>query len=227
MKVIGHRGAMGYEPENTLLAFYKAVEMGATAIELDVYLVRDKLIVFHDKRLNRTTNGKGSIYNMSVEELRRLNAGKGEKIPFLEEVIESMPDNILINIELKGKGTAIPVAELLNRYPHKHFVVSSFKRLELKKFQQVSDISLGILFNYRPLSFKRLVKSFPKAIAFNPSLKSVNSAMVADIHKFGYQVWVWTVNEVRDMERMKQLGVDAIFSDYPDRIQKLSREEKR
>src|SRR5262245_29681827 len=112
---IGHRGARGYEPENTLLSFRKALALGAPCIELDVFAVGGQLVVFHDDRLERTTNGKGFLLEHSFEELRRLDAGKGEKIPTLSEVFAAVDRRAGINIELKGRNTAKPVADFVSR----------------------------------------------------------------------------------------------------------------
>ena len=89
MIIIGHRGAMGYEPENTLRSFQKALDLGVDMIEFDVHLCKSgELVVFHDEKVNRTTNGQGYIAQKSLEKLKELDAGQGEKIPTLEEVLD-------------------------------------------------------------------------------------------------------------------------------------------
>ncbi|HOS41511.1 MAG TPA: glycerophosphodiester phosphodiesterase family protein, partial [Spirochaetota bacterium] len=138
--VIGHRGACGYEPENTLRSFEKAIALGAHMVELDVHRCRTgELVVIHDNRLERTTNGSGYVAEKTLDELRALDAGGGERIPLLREVVERVGVRAAINIELKGAGTAGPVSELIERtvgsggYDTSHFLVSSFDHRELAR----------------------------------------------------------------------------------------------
>ena len=111
---IGHRGASGYEPENTLSSFERAIAMGCRWIELDVYQVEGELIVIHDSTLDRTTNGQGRVASQTLAYLRSLDAGNGQQIPTLTEVISAVDHRAGINIELKGKHTAAPVVALLH-----------------------------------------------------------------------------------------------------------------
>src|SRR4051794_29972802 len=104
--IIGHRGAAGLEPENTLRSFARAIEIGVDAIELDVYCVDDRLVVIHDDTLERTTNGRGEVMKSTFAALRQLDAGRGERIPTLEEVFAAVPERLTVNVELKGSGTA-------------------------------------------------------------------------------------------------------------------------
>ena len=113
MLCIGHRGAMGHEPENTLRSVNKALELGVDAVEIDVYNIEERAIVFHDRTLGRTTNGTGNIADCSFAYLRSLDAGKGEQIPTLEEVIEAIDRQAVIDIELKGGHTAKLVARAI------------------------------------------------------------------------------------------------------------------
>jgi glycerophosphoryl diester phosphodiesterase len=117
MQIIGHRGASGYEPENTLRSFQKAIDLGVEMIELDVYTCKSgELVVMHDDKVNRTTNGNGYVFNMTLTELKTLDAGKGEKVPTLVEVFDLINKKIAINVELKGEGTAESTAELIQKY---------------------------------------------------------------------------------------------------------------
>src|SRR5215468_1025511 len=116
--IIGHRGAAGLEPENTLRSFARAIEIGVDAIELDVYCVDDHLVVIHDDTLERTTNGRGDVMAHSFAALRRLDAGHGERIPTLDEVLAQMPAHFTVNVELKGKATAAPVARCIAEHGH-------------------------------------------------------------------------------------------------------------
>jgi glycerophosphoryl diester phosphodiesterase len=223
--VIGHRGAKGYEPENTLRSFKKALELKVDMIELDVQLSKDKqLIVIHDNKVNRTTNGSGYVKEKTFNELRSLDAGKGEKIPTLREVFNLVDKQVTINIELKGKGTAKPVARLIEMYVKKkgwtnnHSFVSSFDYEELEKFNELNpEIKLGVLIGRnleRGLNFAEKIK----AKVVSPRKRLITKKLIDKIHKKGRKVYVWTVNTKKGIEKIKKLKVDGIFSNYPDRI---------
>jgi hypothetical protein len=113
---IAHRGASAYEPENTLRAFERAIEMGATMLELDVHLSRDgRVVVIHDPDLARTTDGEGHVTDLSLAEIRRFDAGLGERVPILEEVVELVRGQAQLYVELKGQRTPAPVVDVLRR----------------------------------------------------------------------------------------------------------------
>jgi glycerophosphoryl diester phosphodiesterase len=222
---IGHRGAMGYEPENTLRSFRKALDMGCHMVELDVHRCRTgELMVIHDDTLERTTNGAGPVREKTLEELETLDAGKGEKIPLLEEVLDTIQGKSRVNIELKGLGTARPVARLIDRFlrekgwQNEDFLISSFDHEELSAFRKLApEIPVGILFKEIPaglFEFARCIGAF----SFNPLFRIVDANLVDNAHREGIRVLVWTVNEPEDLDRMKALGVDGICSNYPDRI---------
>ena len=150
---VGHRGAMGYEPENTLRSFKKALELGVDMIEFDVYVCKSgELVVIHDDTLERTTNGKGLVIEKTLAELKELDAGKEEKIPTLEEIMDLADKKVKINIELKGDNTAKPVLNMIEKYvdekgwKYDDFLVSSFNHGELKNFKELNPkIKTGIL----------------------------------------------------------------------------------
>ena len=130
---IGHRGAKGYMPENTLPSFQYAMDLGCDWLELDVYSVEDELLVIHDKRVDRTTDGHGLIEELKLDYLRSLDAGNGAKIPTLTEVLDLVNGKCGINVELKGRNTALPVSELLSNYAWsaEKVLLSSFDHEEL------------------------------------------------------------------------------------------------
>src|SRR3989344_4626849 len=114
---IAHRGASGHKPENTLAAFAKALEIGVDIIELDVRVCKTgELVVFHDMALERTTNGNGLVADTSLEELKKLDAGGGEQVPTLKEVIDLVNKRVVLNIEMKGKGVVEQLATILKGY---------------------------------------------------------------------------------------------------------------
>lgn len=225
---IGHRGACGYEPENTLLSFKKALELNADMVELDVRVCKTgELVVIHDEKVDRTTNGKGYAAEKSFKELKELNAGKGEKIPALYEVLDLINQQAKINIELKCKGTAKAVSEVIKKYvkekgrSYDDFLISSFDYNELLRFSKLSpNFKIGVLVKmaeHIPRGFMEFAEKV-SAYSINLPLKFVSKKLVEDIHKKGMKVFVWTVNDKDDIKRMKEMEADGIFSDFPDRI---------
>lgn len=222
---IGHRGAGGYEPENTLRSFSKALELGADMIELDVHLSSDNsLVVIHDDTLDRTTNGQGPVSEKSFDELRALDAGKSEKIPSLAEAFDLILGKSRINIELKGAGTARPVAALIEEYVknrgrrYEDFLVSSFDHLDLWTLKNDNPAILtGALAVQLPPGFAEFAKEM-KAYSVNAALYAVSKPIIDELHKKEIKVFVFTVNEPEDIGHVKAMGIDGIFSDYPDRI---------
>lgn len=215
---IGHRGASGHAPENTLKAFELAITMGCSWIELDVYVVEGELLVIHDDKLNRTTDGSGFVEAQTLAYLRSLNAGDGEKIPLLSEVIELVDHRCKINIELKGKGTANPVNELLSKFiaegwHEDEFLISSFDHKELAN--AATGIKRGALFYKQSDSMFDRAASL-NAYAVNLSLKITDPETVSQAHEKGYKVFVYTVNSHDEMLALKQIGVDGVFTNFPD-----------
>lgn len=222
---IGHRGACGYKPENTLSSFKKALDSGVDMIELDVYALRDKnIIVIHDDKVDRTTNGRGYVLEKTFEEIRELDAGEGEKVPTLEEVLNLIKRKVKVNIELKGKETALPVAEVIDKYvkekgwSYDDFLVSSFNRDELKRFKEVKpEVKTGVIFSSIPINYSEIAEDLG-VYSVNINKEFINQDFVDNVHKRGLKLFVWTVNNENEIKTMKQLGVDGIFSDYPDRL---------
>ena len=151
---------MGYAPENTLLSVKKAFELGAKWTEVDVYNVEGELIVIHDDRLERTTNGTGYVQDQSLDYIRSLDAGEGERIPFLKEILDFLNGRIGINIELKGTNTAKSVVDLISEYLNfdewniDKFLVSSLDHHELLKAKQLlPEIKIGALTSSIPIGY--------------------------------------------------------------------------
>lgn len=221
---IGHRGAAGYEPENTLASFKKALQLGVDGVEFDVYALRDgTVVVMHDKKVDRTTNGKGSVTEKSLQELKQLDAGKGEKIPTLQEVLDVVDGHAQVNIELKGEQTAGPVANIIKDYvQHKgwkynDFFVSSFNHKELKRFKELlPNVKIGVLIIGLLVRFDQYKKI--DAYSVNMFSKLIRKSTVEKAHKHGLKVYAYTVNTEKEIEKMKNFQVDGIISDYPDRI---------
>jgi glycerophosphoryl diester phosphodiesterase len=223
---IGHRGACGYEPENTLLSLKKALELNVDAIEFDVYALKDgKTVLFHDDTLERTTNGKGKIMDKNFEELRKLKAGKGEKIPTLGEALDLISRKVLTNIELKGKGTAKLVFRIIEEYVKEKgwsfndFLISSFKIEELKDFRKLDkSTKIGMCFSKEPGKNYRDVAKELNAYSVNPDKEWLTKEFIDDAHKNGLKVFPYTVNKPKEIKKLKEFGVDGIFSNYPNRL---------
>jgi len=218
---IGHRGAGGLEPENTLRSVRRALDLGADGIEIDVHCLKGALVVIHDSTLNRTTNGSGRLRRHTLAQVRSLDAGKGERIPLLSEVLDAVDRRALVNIELKGVRTAAPVRAVLEEYitrrgwAPENFLISSFRRTELRQLRD-SGLPIGILFARSGRRFRPLARAL-RAWSIHVPLAHVTPRLVSRVHADGRKLFVFTVNERAAMDRMRQMGVDAIFSDYPDR----------
>lgn len=219
---IAHRGAAGYEPENTLRAIRRALELGAHGIEIDVHAVEGELVVIHDGRLERTTNGRGTLRRCTLEHLRGLDAGLGERIPLLREVFETVAGRAMINIELKGRGTAGPVAALVEEFARRpgwgfeHFVISSFRRRELRAIEH-PQIRIGLLLT-RPSRLYQVSARRVRAWSVHPAVPFTSARFVEDAHRRGLKVIPYTANSARDIARIRASGADGVFTDYPDRV---------
>lgn len=222
---IGHRGAMGYVPENTLKSFKKALDFDVDAIELDVFVCKSgEVVVIHDEKVDRTTNGEGYVVEKTLDELKTLDAGHGEKIPLLSEALDIINKEVKINIELKGENTAKPVLDLIEKYvknkgwKYEHFLISSFNHYELRKFNELnSNIEIGALIAGIPIGFAEFAERV-NAKYVNLCIEFINQDFIDDAHKRGLKVYVWTVNDSDDIDRMKALNVDGIFSSFPDKL---------
>lgn len=227
MLCIGHRGAMGHEPENTLLSIRKALELGVDAVEIDVYNLEDNLIVIHDRDLSRTTNGHGYIEDCSFAYLRSLDAGLGEQIPTLKEVFDTVNRQVVINIELKGSNTAKLVVDLIREYikqgwSYRDFVVSSFNHYELNRVKVIDpNIIIGVLIYGLPWEYLKIAQKLAASIVIS-GLDYVTPELVTAVHQQNLLVWVYTVDRPQDISLMRQLQLDGIFTNYPERVMSIS-----
>jgi glycerophosphoryl diester phosphodiesterase len=223
--VIGHRGACGYEPENTLRSFAKAIELGAHMIECDVHVcLSGELVVIHDDTVDATTNGIGFIAEKTLAELYQLDAGKGERIPTLRQVLDLIDRRVLIDIELKGKGSGVLVAQLVDEYVsykgwrYSDFFVTSFDDHELSLFTQLCQhVSASHIIHTFDGAWRTILERIDTPIFITCS-REVTLPMVEYLHGREIRIYVYTVNEFTELQRMQELAVDGIFSDYPDRV---------
>ncbi|MCD0473400.1 glycerophosphodiester phosphodiesterase [Flavobacterium sp. EDS] len=222
---IAHRGARGYEPENTLKAFQKALDLHADGIELDVHLSSDDhIIVIHDETIDRTTNGKGFVNTLSLQELKEFRIENKLQIPTLPEVFDLINQQCFINIELKGQGTADAVVALIELYVseknwnYNSFIVSSFEWDFLQRINNLnSEISIGVLTETDIDSAITFAESI-KAKAIHPDFNLLNKENAIQIKEKGFQIFPWTINEKEDIARIKTYNINGIISDFPDRI---------
>ena len=223
--IIAHRGASGYEPENTISAFRAALEMQADAIELDVQVCKSgDVLVFHDKRLKRITGVKGKIKKKKIAGLRKLDAGNGEHIPTLKEVLDLCDAKININVELKSKRTAMATAMILRNgirtgnWKNENFIVSSFFYRELRRFHEICpEIPIGLLYNRKPKKLLKRIKQFsPVAVHLNVS--HIKKKWIDLAHEQNLKVYVWSVDDPDVAAILVSDGVDGFFTNYPDRL---------
>ncbi|EPU3919794.1 glycerophosphodiester phosphodiesterase [Aeromonas hydrophila] len=224
MQIIAHRGASGLAPENTLKAIRLALALGAGAIEIDVQLADGELWVFHDRRLERCTDGSGVLTAQSRAYLASLDAGEGEGIPTLWQVMETIAGQAELHIELKGSQTADEVARLTRRaeaelgFAPTQWVVSSFHHPELARFASLRpDIRLGALTSTIPLTLAKFAAELG-AWSLNCDVDFVDDSLVQDAHDRGLKVLVYTVDEPADQAMLADIGVDGIFTNRPDRF---------
>ncbi len=229
---IAHRGASGTFPENTLSAFRAAIDAGAVMCELDVQLSRDgAVVVIHDETVDRTTDGKGEVAELTLEELKRLDAGakfkgtikagapKGERIPTLDEVFAVTSGKCGLNIELKAGGLEPQVAQIMQaRNALNDSIVSSFNWEYLKNIQQLNfNIRVGLLAEEKPIALMKSAVAM-RAHAINPRWDMVTADLCKAAHEHGLKVYTWTVDADARMRALIECGVDGIMTNYPERL---------
>lgn len=231
-----HRGAAGQYPENTMLAFSKAIEFGATGIETDVQMTKDgQLVLIHDENVHRTTGVQGWVKDLTLAEIKELDAGswyssdfQGERIPTLVELLELAKDrDIILNLELKNGVVIYPeleekVIQVVRDYNmEQRIVISSFNHYSLAKCKQIApEISTGILYMeglYEPWNYAKTLG----AHALHAYKYAVLPEWVAMAGQEGIVYHPFTVNEPQEMERLLEAGVAGIITDYPEVLSEI------
>lgn len=233
---IGHRGACGHCPENTIASFKKALEYHVDYIEIDIQMSLDgKIVVFHDSTLERTTNGKGRVQDFTYEELAKLDAGgwygeqfKGERIPLLSTVLDEILPfaGILIEIKYPEHYPDIELVlahELKNRLQvsieSPKVMVQSFNITSIKKFHGLlPEVPVGILIKHNPkgISNKALLKYSQFASFINPKRTMMNEKLKQRIHACGMMAFTWTVNNRKHVHSFEKMKLDGIATDFPE-----------
>jgi len=223
--VIGHRGAMGHETENTLPSIQKAMDLGVDMIEIDVFKIKSgEIVVFHDDKLDRLTNAPGNIEDYYIFDLRKVIVDGGHKIPMLQDVLKLIDNKVALNIELKGAGTADRVNHIMNSYIENrnwsadNFIISSFNWNELKEMRKYNpNVAIAVLTEEDPVDAIPVAKEL-NAVAINPYFKNLDLEKANEIRDAGFKIYTWTVNEPADIEAMKRIAVDGIITNFPERV---------
>jgi len=221
--VIGHRGAMAYEVENSMCSFETGLKMGAQMLEFDVHLSKDgEVIVMHDERVGRTSNGRGLINHLTLKELKAMKLKNGEEIPTLHEVLEHFKGRCQFNVEIKGKGVNISAYEVVKGLDMVDDVLfSSFSGPVLLKIKSKDkNARLACLSNESKINVTKIAKNL-KAEAIHPKNNITTKKLVLSAKAEGLNVNVWTVNRVSRMKKLIEWGVDGIFTNKPDILVKL------
>jgi glycerophosphoryl diester phosphodiesterase len=215
--IFGHRGAPGYPPrgENTLSSFRKALSCGATGLEFDVRRCGDgRMVVIHDDTIDRTTNGIGRVADLPYEELKKFDAGYGEPIPLLSDVLEEFGTRCILNIEMKDPGLGNDLKKiLLEKRLERHVIISAFDWNELRLFPP--EVPIGLLTS----KLENLIVEARErcANAIHPRKDVVTPTLLEAARNANLRVHVWTVNDAAEIAAYRTLGVDGIFTDFPDR----------
>jgi glycerophosphoryl diester phosphodiesterase len=214
---IGHRGAKAYEPENTLRSYKKALEIGVDAVELDVRKTKDnQLVVIHDADVKRTTDGKGLVSELTLEEIKGFSAEKGEKIPTLKEALDFLDKKVKILIELKEAGVEEKVLEAVRKNGlQKNVIITSFIEDALRKIRELDkEVETGLIYAEHKNPVKAALEL--KASYLLPLYRFTHTANVQKAHENGLKVIVWTINTPEEAAEYVKKGVDGIASDKPD-----------
>ena len=232
-KIFAHRGFSGKYPENTMLAFEKAVEIGVDGIELDVHLTKDnEIVIIHDEDIKRTCDGEGLVKDMTLEELRRFDASASFRgqygfcgIPTLREYFELVKDTpVVTNIELKTGVYEYPtiekrVIDMVREFGlSDRIIFSSFNHFTVKRCEEIApEIKRGFLtgdwlYDFGKYTAERNVQ------CCHPWHVSLSEETVKEMHEAGCEINTWTVNEYEDIRKLSAWGVDSLIGNFPDRM---------
>jgi glycerophosphoryl diester phosphodiesterase len=216
--VIAHRGASAFEPENTLRAVRRALDLGADMVEVDVRESRDGyIVVIHDATVDRTTDGRGCVKDMSLRELRMLDAGMGERIPTLEEVAKMVKGKAKLVVEVKVPGIEGKVVRLVEESSMENeALVTSFYHPVLRRVKSLNNnVRTGVIIASRPVKPVQLALDAESNALF-PKHVYVDREMVLEAHENGLPVYPWTVDTVEELKRLIEMQVDGVVTNKPN-----------
>lgn len=234
-KIFAHRGFSGYYPENTMLAFKKAIEIGVDGIELDVQLTKDNtVVIIHDETIDRTTNGDGLVKSYTYDELKKFDASFNfnnfgfNRIPTLEEYFLLVKDlDIITNIELKTSvyqylGIEDSVLELIKKYNlEDKVIISSFNHFSILRMKKLApQIKCGFLSEDWIIDAGKYTFSH-QIECYHPRFNNLIPEVIEELKKFNIEINTWTVNDERDMLYLKEKGIDSIITNFPDMAKNL------
>lgn len=227
--IIAHRGASAYEPENTLRAFDLAIGQGAQMIELDLHVTADnQVVVIHDPALDRLTNLKGRVDRMTLAEIKRADAGKGERVPTLDETFDLTMGKVQLYLEIKDPRAALPTLQIIrDRQCQSQSLLASFDIELMRRLgEEVRDIELGLILGnatFNPMV--RWREAFPwlalRRINYQVLCMQVELCygyLAARARANGKKLYVWTVDKEKQFARMISMDVDGIVTNTPDRL---------
>lgn len=220
MIVIGHRGAAGLAPENTLSSLQAAVSAGANMVEVDLRLTQDGFAVLsHDPTLARTHDDRQKISDLTLEEVRAIGLREGREIPELSEFLQSV--QLPINLELKDSGLEEIVVNAISNFPHKVLISSNLPQV-LKKVRTLDrKVSLGFIIGPKAGYVFPLMLAFAKHLdlySIHPVQTLITPGHMRAMRRLGVKVYTWTINNIHDYLVVKGMGVDGVFTDYPNII---------
>ena len=220
---------MGHVLENTIESVQKAIELNVDGIEIDVFKSKTgELVVYHDPFLSRLSNSNAFIEQISLDSIKKIELIGGYFIPTLKEIVDIIPEKIFLNIELKGQDTSFETNKIITNYlkkynfPASKFIISSFRWDELKKIRSINkDIPIAILVDSlnKIDDAIKLAKQI-NAVALNPNKNFITKEIVNKIQSNNIKVYPYTINTPRNIRRIRSMGVDAIITDYPERIKR-------
>lgn len=220
---VGHRGAAGHAPENTLASLQYAIGLGLDYAEFDLRRTLDGvLVLLHDERVDRTTNGRGRVEHLAFRDLKTLDAGHGNSIPSLEDALRLANGRIGLMLELKVPRIAQDCVEVVQRLRFGSPVLyASFLLDELADIRMLDrQAATMALFSNLPSDPHGIVATVRPSRATHVGLRhdTITPDLIQDLHQAGWPVFAYTVNEPGDIERLKRSGIDGIISDFPDRL---------
>lgn len=234
-KIFAHRGYSGKYPENTMVAFKKALECGVDGIELDVQLTKDgEVVIIHDETIDRTTTGKGFVADYTYEELEKFDASFKfkdlgfNKIPTLREYFQLVKDyDIVTNVELKTGinqylGIEEKVWELIKEYGlEERVIISSFNHFSVMRMKKIApQLKCGFLSEDWIIDAGKYAYSHGVE-CYHPRFNNLVPEVIEELKKYNLEINTWTVNEEKDMEYLYSKGIDVIITNYPELAQKI------